>query len=162
MISGEEAGRSKTWQREQWLPVLELSIREVFEVMLGSELESAPGDRSPQALEVTAMVGLAGSLCGVVTFRCGFETATRLASIMLAREISDSDEQAGDAVGEVCNILAGNFKSKLLGLADRCVLSAPTVVTGANYSVHSLAAQRLEKVFLFEGRPVSVALELRM
>jgi CheY-specific phosphatase CheX len=105
MIPAKESARPKPSfaQREQWLPVLEWATREVFQVMLGSELTAMPANRAAQPLEVTAMVGLAGGLCGVVTFRCGFVTATRLTSIMLAKEISDSDEQAGDAVGEVCN-----------------------------------------------------------
>jgi chemotaxis protein CheX len=164
MISAGESSRMQAHpdQREKWLPVLELSVREVFAVMLESELQPLPADRPADALEVTAMVGLAGSLCGVLSFRCGFPAATHFTSKMLAREVSDSDEQAGDAVGEICNMIAGNFKSKVTGLKDSCVLSPPTVVTGSDYRMHSLVTHCLQVVLLYENWPVSVALELRM
>jgi chemotaxis protein CheX len=163
MISAKLSRESKPdrAQREQWLPVLDLATREVFEIMLASKLKPALPEDAARPFDVTAMVGLAGGMCGVVTFRCGFRAATRLACKMLSREISEDDEQAGDAVGEICNMIAGNFKSKITGLKEECVLSPPTVVTGANYRVHSLAAQCLEIVLLFEGLPISVALELR-
>ena len=48
--------------------MLDLATREVFEIMLGSKLE--PGDPSQSSpTECTAMVGLAGELCGLLTLR---------------------------------------------------------------------------------------------
>ncbi|SRR6266498_1099572 len=58
---------------EKWLPTLETASREVFRMMLGTEL----GRGSPEAwkgAEFTAMVGLAGHLCGLLSVRaeqCG-------------------------------------------------------------------------------------------
>jgi chemotaxis protein CheX len=146
--------------RERWLPLLELAMREVFEIMLGAKLESSDAER-PLPLECTAMVGLAGPLCGVFTFRCGAEAAALIAGKMLGAPAGASDEQALDAIGEVCNMIAGNFKSKVSGLSESCVLSAPTVVVGGDYRVHSLAGRSVAMVMLLEGSPVSAALELR-
>jgi chemotaxis protein CheX len=147
--------------RDQWLPVLEIAVREVFEIMLNAKLK--PADRvCAEPLGVTAMVGLAGSLCGVFTFRCDTQSAALIASKMLGAQTSAAEEQAFDAIGEVCNMIAGNFKSKISGLSEFCVLSAPTVVAGGDYRVHSLADRSLETVMLLEGSPVSAALELRI
>ena len=88
--------------RESWMATLELAIREVFEIMLGSKLER-PDTANEKSLEFTAMVGLAGDLCGVFSFRCGPDAAAVIASKMLGLEIKDVDEQAWDAIGEVCN-----------------------------------------------------------
>jgi hypothetical protein len=58
-------------------------------------------------------------------------------------------------------MIAGNFKNKLTGMADHCMLSVPTVITGGDYAFHSLAdAGSLEVMFLFEGSALSVALEI--
>ena len=150
----------KDMRREHWPEILEVSAREVFQIMLNSELEPLNIDSEPILLECTAMVGLAGRLCGVFTFRCHPGSAVLVASKMLGIEVPDSDEQALDAIGEVCNMIAGNFKNKISG-CEPCVLSAPTVVVGGDYRVHSLVAHSLQKVFQFEGAPVAVALELR-
>jgi chemotaxis protein CheX len=93
--------------------------------------------------------------------RCSAQSATLMASKMLGVDIKDADEHMWDALGEVCNMIAGNFKNKLTGMADRCMLSVPTVITGADYSFHALAdATPLEVTFAFEGLPIAVALEV--
>jgi hypothetical protein len=59
-------------------------------------------------------------------------------------------------------MIAGNFKNKLSGLSDRCMLSVPTVITGADYCFHSLAdSGSLEVVMNFEGAPIRVSLEIQ-
>ena len=95
---------------ENWLPVLELAVEEVFEIMLGCRVEpSAQAEQKPKA-EFTAMVGLAGALCGILTVRCDAKTAALIAKAMLG-DAADSAEQVADALGEICNMVAGNFES---------------------------------------------------
>ncbi|HXZ39129.1 MAG TPA: chemotaxis protein CheX [Terriglobales bacterium] len=145
---------------EGWIPFLELAAREVFEIMLGCMLEtqSAAG---PVPADFTAMVGLAGQLCGLLTLRCGAHSAALMASKMLGVDVKESDQQMWDAIGEIANMIAGNFKNKLTGMGDRCMLSVPTVITGSDYSFRSMAdTGPLEVVFLFEGAPISVAVEV--
>jgi len=145
---------------ESWLPLMELACREVFEIMLGCNLEPFNA-QDPGNPEFTAMVGLAGQLCGVLTLRCMSQSAALMASKMLGVDIQQADEHTWDALGEVCNMIAGNFKNKLTGMGDRCMLSVPTVITGADYSFHSLAdAGTLEMKFMFEGVPIAISLEV--
>jgi len=40
-------------------------------------------------------------------------------------------------MGELCNMIAGNFKSKISNLADHCMLSVPTIITGEDYSMET-------------------------
>lgn len=145
---------------ESWGPLLELAAREVFEIMLGCKLESHnSADAVPS--DFTAMVGLAGQLCGLLTLRCSAESAALMAAKMLGVDIKENDQQMWDAVGEIANMIAGNFKNKLTGMADRCLLSVPTVITGSDYSFHSMAdAGPLEVRLLFEGAPITVAVEI--
>jgi chemotaxis protein CheX len=153
------------WQgnqnRETWLTMLQLATEEVFEIMLSSKLDPAGEPRPNVSSEITAMVGLAGQLCGILTLRCSGQTASVMASKMLGVESSEVNQQLWDAIGEICNMVAGNFKNKLTGLSDRCMLSVPTIITGGDYSFHSLAdSGALEAVMLFEGQPVLVSLEV--
>jgi hypothetical protein len=97
-------------REEEWLPILELSVEEVFEIMLGCRAKPAPKPAQPITAEFTAMVGLAGSLCGVLAIGCDAETARQIAKCLLG-DIADSEEQVCDALGEICNMVAGNFES---------------------------------------------------
>jgi chemotaxis protein CheX len=148
-------------QEENWQPILELALQEVFEIMLGCRLEPASGSEHRTSGEITAMVGLAGSACGVLTVCCSVRTATAVAERMLGAETVRSEDHVWDALGELCNMIAGNFKNKLSGMDGTCMLSVPTVITGGEYSFHSLAdGGSLETIMLFDGSPVIVRLDL--
>lgn len=147
---------------ENWIALLELASREVFNLMLGSRLEMATQPLSDAGLDVTTMVGLAGKMCGLVTIQCATSSAIRMASKMLGTEVEKSGIETWDALGEVCNMVAGNFKIKIPGMGDNCLLSVPTVIKGGNYKFHSSAnARRMQTGFLFEGALLLAALEIK-
>jgi chemotaxis protein CheX len=96
----------------------------------------------------------------VLAVSCNAATARQLAKCMLGDMVS-SENQVSDALGEICNMVAGNFKNKLTGLDGRCLLSIPTVISGGEYQFRSLAGgDPLDVCVLFEDAPVSVRLEL--
>jgi len=148
-------------RQKEWLPILELAVQEVFEIMLGSRLAPVAESEPPPQREFTAIVSLAGSLRGIITFSCGSQSAGQIAAHMLGPEISHAEGQVSDAIGEICNMIAGNFKNKLTGLGGLCLLSVPAVVTGQGLRFHSMAGgDSLEIVLLFEGSPVVIRLDL--
>jgi len=146
--------------RECWLPALQLAMSEVFELMLACRLEVPADPPVTQGLEITSMVGLAGQLCGILTLRCSSKSAARMASRMLGIEADKAGTEMWDAVGEVCNMVAGNFKNKISGLGDGCMLSVPTVIAGADYSVHTMVNDAIHTILLFEGEPIELCLEI--
>src|SRR5438445_579408 len=94
------SGLAKRSHQENWLPILELAIQEVFEIMLGCQVKPmAPSEHKANA-EFTAMVGLAGALCGIMTVCCDANTARQIATCMLRDETS-SEEHAADALGDI-------------------------------------------------------------
>jgi outer membrane protein OmpA-like peptidoglycan-associated protein len=95
---------------ENWQPVLELAVEEVFEIMLGCRVKPVAKAEHPASRDFTAMVGLAGALCGILTICCSSSTAHQLAKTMLGAA-AESEEQVGDALGEICNMVTGNFES---------------------------------------------------
>jgi chemotaxis protein CheX len=160
MSSPTQATAPRPNTLQEWQPLLELASKEVFEITLGCKLEAGGGPQaSPE--ELIAMVGLAGQLCGVVTLRCAIKSAASMASHMLGAEIQQGDKQMFDAIGEITNMVAGNFKNKLTGISDKCMLSVPTVVTGSNYSCRSMAdTPPLQVMLIFEGAPVTIKVEI--
>ena len=148
-------------RREYWPPLLELSAQEVFGLMLGERLDAAPEPAPENSLDVTSMVGFAGSLCGLLTLRCSSKSAALMTTKMLGTDGVGAKSQMEDAVGEVCNMVAGNFKNKISGIGDGCKLSVPTVITGSNYSLCTLANDyTMEINLLFHGSPIVISLQL--
>jgi chemotaxis protein CheX len=147
-------------QHQDWLPFLEFATREVFEMMLASQLtkpEVIPATR----FDVTAVVGLAGKLSGVVSVRCEEKAGKLMASRMLGVDLDKVGPELSDALGEVCNMVAGNFKNKISGLGDGCMLSPPSVITGGDYTVHTQPlAPTLEVHLLFERMPLLISLHV--
>ncbi len=146
--------------REPWLSMLELALQEVFELMLACSLDVPPEPPPEEGLDITAMVGLAGQLCGILTLRCSSRSAARMASRMLGIDAEKAGPEMWDAVGEICNMVAGNFKNKISGLGDGCMLSVPTVITGEDYNVHSTVDDDIHTVFLFEREPLVLSLKV--
>jgi|SRR5580704_15502642 chemotaxis protein CheX len=145
---------------EDWVPLLELAAREVFELMLGCQLTSSE-DVIDTVMEITSMVGLAGELRGVLSIQCSRESAALMACKMLGIEQDKVGPELCDAFGEVCNMVAGNFKNKISGLSAGCMLSVPTVITGSNYKLHRAAESlALETRLLFEGTPLVISLQV--
>src|SRR5690242_4181808 len=92
-----------------WPTLLAFSTREVFRLMLGEELQPVDGSTaSPDdtALDITAMVGLTGMVCGMIAVRCPMRAANLIAARMLGIESDAERPESRDALGEICNMVA--------------------------------------------------------
>jgi chemotaxis protein CheX len=144
-----------------WRATLFDAASEVFAMMVGAKLfRAAAGQELPRGVNVTGTVGIAGAVRAVLSLRCGTETATKIASHMLGISPAEAAAQNCDAIGEVCNMAAGQFKTRI-GFEAECMLTVPTVITGSDYRVHSAAqGTRLEMAVLYDGEPISIALDI--
>lgn len=142
-----------------WRNILECATIEVFEMMAGAQLSSPfTPDENPRG-EKTAMVGLAGALCGMVTIRCSSATAAKLAAHMLGDGATSNPAMVADALGELCNMTAGNFKAKVQLLAEHCVLSVPTVIAGEDYEMQTPEpSEGCLFALSYEGDPLWISL----
>ena len=125
---------------------LNASVSEVFESMLGIKCEQVQLDGVPEsAIEagelVTAVVGFGGILSGACVVTCDGATARQIAGLMTGMEFHVVYETVKDGIGELCNMLAGAWKSKIPGLAAKCGLSLPAVITGRDYKLHVQAPE---------------------
>lgn len=117
---------------------LDQAVEEVFGLMLGVAVagveEGAGMDSACETL--TAVIGLAGALSGACTVQARAETAIHMTACMVGMELDRVDDAVLDGLGEISNMLAGAWKSKIPALSGACLLSVPTVVTGTQYVVH--------------------------
>jgi chemotaxis protein CheX len=138
-----------------WKGILECAAIEVFSMMAGVTLQTFTDEPKELRGDRTAMVGLAGALCGMITIRCTAVAAAKLATQMLGEDAAANPSVTGDAMGELCNMVAGNFKSKISSLADHCLLSVPTVIWGEDYVVQTiLPNEGFQLAMSLVGEPV--------
>jgi chemotaxis protein CheX len=151
--------REETQQR--FTQALDSAAAEVFEMMVGTPLGPSDEANLPRVADYTAMIGLAGDLCGVLSFRCSNDSAARIAGKMLGTDESTSGECIRDALGEICNMVAGSFKGQVADVATQCMLSVPTVVSGKDYQLYPLVdGLRIQVSKAFEGALIWMTLDL--
>lgn len=149
-------------QELDWPALMESATHEVFDLMVGSSLARRPLNGRPPLAEFTVTIGLSGELRGLVALHCSADSACTLASKMLQAETHEFNEQSLDAIGEICNMVAGNLKAKLPGIGDHCSISTPTIISGASYKVHAVPESHHHAICMeFEGAPIWVTLDLR-
>jgi len=120
---------------------LDQSVEEVFHLMLAADCVRDPAAPAIEPDAVTAVVGFGGALSGACVFRSSGAAAREIAGRMTGMTYPEVDDTVEDAVGEVCNMLAGAWKGKVPELAARCGLSVPAVITGRDYKLHVQAVE---------------------
>ncbi len=139
-----------------WLALLQVGAKEVFQIMVQTDLADLPNvaELSP-AGNVTAMVGMAGALCGVMSIRCDEKTAEKITGRMLGSVGAVDPKDVPDAIAEICNMVAGNFKSKITQLAEHCMLSVPTVIRGDDYELVTVSdGDQVTVGMTYEAAPI--------
>lgn len=120
------------------------AIREATSVVFSTMLniEVIPGVASekvdpPPIDGVMAVLGVTGAWVGTGVFYCREKLALRLSSAMMLSEITALTGEVLDAIGELANMVIGNFKDLLEPLLGPLAMSIPTVVYGQNFLTHT-------------------------
>jgi chemotaxis protein CheX len=139
---------------------LDASVEEVFELMLGVKCRrTAIGGQVVRGESVTAVVGFGGLLSGACVVCLSREAALKVAGHMTGMQFEDVDDTVKDAIGEVCNMLAGSWKGKVPELSANCGLSVPAVITGRDYKLHVQAPEfQLHHVYGFDDQTFDVTI----
>jgi chemotaxis protein CheX len=83
----------------------------------------------------------------------------RMAECLTGAAPKEVDATVRDAVGELCNMLAGAWKSLDPVMCSGCMLSTPTVVAGSNFELFSQRAPiRIERSYQFESMTFTVTI----
>ena len=130
--------------------------------MVGAAVTTESTDAPLATAQLTGIVGIAGAIRANFILQCSQAASIKLSSQMLGilPDDPDSRKASADALGEICNIVAGYFKAKI-GLGDACQLSVPTIIVGQNYKFHSARMfQKLELAVSYEGEQLLATLEI--
>jgi chemotaxis protein CheX len=137
---------------------LDDAVEEVFRLMMGLSCTPFPGP-TVRSNEVSAIIGLAGTLTGVFIIDVTREGAMCIAGALMNMSVTIVDEMVKDSVGELCNMLAGGWKGRFPSLAAKCVLSVPMIATGKDYTLHAQnLLTRLGRSYRFQEHSMIVSI----
>jgi len=115
---------------------------EVFSTMLGMEVtpKAEHLDQTPPMISdgVMALVGLAGPYVGAGVLTCSTKFAIQVCNHLLMANETCVNEDVLDAMGEVANMIIGNFKTLAEEHVGPLCLSIPTVIHGRNFTSRSI------------------------
>jgi len=138
---------------------LDQAMDEVFSTMLGVRCLPAKDGAIAERETISAVIGLAGAMSGSLVLHTGNRTAMRIAERMTGIVPPDVDAMVRDAVGEVCNMVAGAWKGFDQAMASGCLLSTPTVIAGSSYELFGQRARfHLERSYDFEELTLMVTI----
>jgi chemotaxis protein CheX len=128
--------------RQSIIEAVQSATSLVFSTMMDLQVEMGTAyveKASPSTTEgVMAFVGLAGPWVGSGVLSFNSEMACRLSSLFLMSEATTVNEDVLDAVGELANMVFGNFKTAAEAVVGPLGLSVPTVIYGKHFVSRSL------------------------
>ncbi len=140
------------------------ATNEVFETMVFQNLDTGipiEGEALRPRSNVVGTVGFAGSRSGLVAFYSTMSTATTIAGKMLGIEPAQVNGEMVDAIGEITNMIAGSFRTKMAKEGDAWAISVPTVTVGSDfYTKYVTDVRRVLCPFRMEEEEIFVELIL--
>jgi chemotaxis protein CheX len=134
--------------RPELIHQLDAAVAEVFQMMLGRSCqpqECVASERSGFNAEVL----FSGTMRGQCSIHLDEQTAGQLTAELIGFEGSD---ESADTVGELCNMIAGGWKSRLKEERASCGLSSPKVTSGRKGRAEAPAHhERLFRCYQFDG-----------
>ena len=157
------SGTSGSVDAAQFEAFLDRATDEVFSTMMGVGCLPAQSESGTGPVTLSAVIGLAGALSGSLVLQISGEAALRIAERMMGTAPDEVDAMVRDAIGEVCNMVAGAWKGFDPALASGCLLSTPTVVAGTSYELFSQRAPiRIERSYRFEGMTFAITISCEL
>ncbi len=156
--------RTENFLRDDNLRMVDETVAEVYGMMLGMETSVVPEPRYVDETEDnwrTAIVGFSGALRGSCEVRMDSMAARTVTSAMLGDPLVDGDDASiGDAVGEICNMIAGGWKNRIPSLSSACALSPPTVICGRDYVVKlGTPSIKFVRSYQFGGQTMQITMQ---
>lgn len=117
-------------------------VASVFQLMMGLDVEAVDRPWSPQPDHLAAAIQLQGSWTGDLVLEASPGTACRLTGHFLAMDPPDQvDDEVHDVLGEITNMIGGNYKC---ALAPGATISIPSVSPAAE-RLPALAASNADR-----------------
>jgi len=126
---------------EQLAGQLDVIVADVFHMMLQLDC-GATFDPPTAQMDISAKVQLTGTIDAQCVIEFPPETARMLTGTFMGQEDDWEEKIVDDVLGELCNMIAGGWKSQMKGRDSASRLSLPVVTRGPGR--HTLDAGSLE------------------
>jgi chemotaxis protein CheX len=120
-----------------FLDELVSATTDVFRTMVFTEVRpSTPiqGEALRSGKNVVGTIAFTGKTSGLVVFYSTMETARQITGMMLSMEPESVGDELHDAIGELTNMIAGSFRTRVAHAHNETwAISVPTVTVGSDF-----------------------------
>jgi chemotaxis protein CheX len=136
---------------------------EVFRTMVFTEVAPAApvaGEAPRSGTTVVGTVAFTGKTSGLVVFSGTLDAAREITGAMLGLDPSEVSDELPDAIGELTNMIAGSFRTRVAHAYDETwAISVPTVTVGSDFYTRFVSdVKRVLCPFTMGSRTVVVEL----
>jgi chemotaxis protein CheX len=134
--------------REKFLASAQKIVPQIFRTMATVEMVYSPEmtEKVVHALstlkyrlayDITSLVSIHGSVSGYVALHVNRSMIQKATSSMIHQGVTEIDAWVRDAVGEVCEVIAGNMKADLHLEGVEFDIGLPLILSGSHVSASS-------------------------
>lgn len=122
-------------------PVVDVLVgaaADVFDTMVFRRLTARSavwGFEARPPSQIVGTVGFTGSSSGLVAFHASLAAAAEITEAMLGAPADGGSDAVVDAIGEVTNMIAGAFRTRMARPDDAWAITVPTVTVGSDFYI---------------------------
>ena len=112
------------------------ATKSVFSMMAGIEVAvgaAAEQEDPPPVDGVVSLISFTGSWVGTGMLYCADDFACKIGAAMTMEDVTEVTGDVLDSMGEMVNMILGNFKEAMESHTGALQLSVPTVLWGKNF-----------------------------
>jgi len=91
--------------------------------------------------DVSGVMGLAGDMNGAISVSFSEKCILYIVTGMFGEEVKEFNDEIGDAVGEIANMISGQARQKLEAQGINLQAAIPSVVMGKNHKITHMTKQ---------------------
>ena len=137
---------------------LDSAVSEVFETMLERSCDPMEGEVDTIGGKIVARIQFTGTVDGECLLYASPATASVTAEALLGTPSEPHDPMVDDAIGELCNMIAGGWKSKLASPEANCSISTPAVTRKGLEGYKPQFGTKFSRNYSFQGNVFGVVL----
>ncbi|MEO6804981.1 MAG: chemotaxis protein CheX [Edaphobacter sp.] len=137
---------------------LDSAVSEVFEMMLERSCHPMEGEVDTIESRIVARIQFAGAVDGECLLYASQTTASVTAEALLGTPSEPHDPMVDDAIGELCNMIAGGWKSKHTSPGSNCTISIPAVTRQGLEGYQPQFGTKFSRNYSFQGNVFGVVL----
>jgi chemotaxis protein CheX len=113
--------------------------------------------------DITTVIGLVGDIRGNISFSLSEDTGKKIVSTMMGgADITELDEIAKSAIGEIANMVGGSASTRLSGLGTVTDITPPSIVFGKKTLLILSSVQTIEIIVTSGAGNLTINISLEM